>query len=120
MNVLQQFASPDADLTTLYIILVWAAEILCVMWMVVLAKDPANLHVTQWHLMLRRLGVLFIGVGLLCTVLFAGNQNWAPWPPTLIFVAGLDLYLLASILSAYKRMKVCGVCPFIDKRPSPA
>lgn len=95
-----------ADLTAPYAVLVWIGVILALIWAILMADDPANAGLPEWDLRLRRTGVIIMLFGMLLTVLFGGNQAWAPWPTSLITAFGFDFYLASAILTARHRSKL--------------
>lgn len=52
---------------------------------------------------MRRVGMFIIGAGFLWSMAFGLDNNWQPWPPMLLIMAGCDLYMLTSIISAHVR-----------------
>lgn len=95
-----------ADLTAAYAVLVWIGVLLAVAWSILMKDDPANHMRPVWELRLRRAGVIIMVGGFLLTVLFGGEQRWAPWPPMLIIVFGFDFYLAAATLTSARRAKM--------------
>ncbi len=49
--------------------------------------------------LVRRLGVAMVAGGMLWSVRYAFYQGWQPWPPYLLVLAGINMALLATIIT---------------------
>lgn len=49
--------------------------------------------------LIRRLGVAMVAAGMLWSVRYALYQGWQPWPPYILVLIGINLSLLATIVS---------------------
>lgn len=96
----------DGDFTALYAVLVWIAVVLALVWTILMHDDPANAGLPEWDLRLRRTGVLLMVAGFILSVLFGGNQGWAPWPTMLLIVFGFDFYLASAIFTLSRRKRI--------------
>ena len=56
----------------------------------------------------RRIGLALTATGLLWAVRYGYMQEWQPWPPFLLIVAGLDISLAITVLSGYRRQTTNG------------
>lgn len=93
----------DSDFTATYAVLVWIGVFLAVGWAILMREDPANRGLPEWDLRLRRSGIIIMVAGFLLTVLFAGDQGWAPWPTMLLTIFGFDFYMGAALITASRR-----------------
>lgn len=57
---------------------------------------------------MRRIGNAFVASGLLWSISYGFSQDWQPWAPYLVIVAGLDMSLAMSVLSGYRRQTTNG------------
>jgi peptidoglycan/LPS O-acetylase OafA/YrhL len=96
----------DNDFTALYAVLVWAGVMLAVAWVIMMRDDPANSGLPEWDLRMRRAGIVTMVAGFILSVLFGGNQQWAPWPTMIVVVLGFDFYLASAILTQRHRVKI--------------
>lgn len=53
--------------------------------------------------LLRRVGIATVAVGMLWSVRYAFYQGWQPWPPYLLVLVGINLALLATIITDKNR-----------------
>lgn len=95
----------DIDLVPFHFMLSVAGVTLC-LWVMQLsgnnriAKGEAPcLRVT------RRVGIALVATGMLFSVRYSFIQGWQPWPPTIILYLGIDMALLATVISAHRRMQ---------------
>jgi predicted acyltransferase len=49
--------------------------------------------------LVRRFGVALVAGGMLWSVRYAMYQGWQPWPPYILILIGINLALLAAIIS---------------------
>lgn len=96
----------DADLTAAYACIVWIGVMLSVVWTILMSDDPANAGLPKWDLRLRRIGVITMAFGFILSVLFGGDQGWAPWPTMLIIAFGFDFYMAAAIMTSHRRTEI--------------
>ena len=96
----------ENDFTAAYAVLVWIGVMLAVAWIKTMGDDPANKGLPEWDRRLRRVGIIIMLVGFLLSVLFGGDQKWAPWPTHIIIALGFDFYLAAALLTARHRAKI--------------
>ena len=109
----------EINFTDVYAVLVWAAVLLAVAWMILMKDDPANSGLPEWDLRLRRAGIFIMVAGFIVSVLFGGNQGWTPWPPMVLIVFGFDFYLAAAIFTGYRRAKLRqNFAPYRTGRPT--
>jgi len=65
---------------------------------------PHSLPVGElWYARLsRRLGVALVAGGMLWSVRYAFYQGWQPWPPYILVLLGINLALVATVISGSK------------------
>lgn len=100
------------DLTGVHFLLSVTGALLCVGWSFMMVHDPNAKFVPPLLMFARRMCLTGVGIAMLLGALFANNRNWEPWPPHVTLVGVLDLYVLASMLCAVARRRVCQRCPF--------
>ncbi len=52
---------------------------------------------------MRRCGVALVATGMLWSVRYAFIQEWQPWPPSLVIYLGIDMALLATVITGHRR-----------------
>ncbi len=53
--------------------------------------------------LLRRLGVAMVAGGMLWSVRYAFYQGWQPWPPYILLLIGINLALLAMVITGSRQ-----------------
>ena len=93
------------DLVPAFMLASLFGVVLCVRAMIDVAHSrigPRDGPGTSW---LRRMGLLVLGLALLESLAFGHEMSWQPWPPHLLLILGLNMWLFSSILSARQRNK---------------
>jgi len=54
----------------------------------------------------RRIGVVILGVALLWGLDYGNDRSWQPWPPYLIMIVGLDLWLGMIVAASCQRKRM--------------
>jgi predicted acyltransferase len=50
---------------------------------------------------MRRIGIALLACGLLWSLRYGYIQEWQPWPPFIVVLVGVDLTLLATVISGH-------------------
>jgi hypothetical protein len=95
----------NAMTSNLFLVLLFGGAGSCVWLMVLLNRR--ELYATDTPLMrqARRASLASVAWGMLWAAQFYAQTSWTPWPPYLLIVSGVDLFLLISIISAHQRIR---------------
>lgn len=53
--------------------------------------------------LMRRIGIAFVAGGMLWSVRYAFYHDWQPWPPYILILIGINVALLASVITGSSR-----------------
>lgn len=85
------------DLISLQIVLSITGSLLAIYVMQIPGTRPFGEH---WPArLMRRAGVAMVAAGMLWSVRYALYQGWQPWPPYLLVLLGINVALLATIIT---------------------
>jgi len=95
----------NALTSTLFLLLLFAGALACVWLMMLLTRR--ELYATDSTIMrqMRRGSLACIACGMLWTAKFYSETSWSPWPPCILIVLGIDVFLIISIISAHQRIR---------------
>jgi hypothetical protein len=57
---------------------------------------------------MRRFSTVCFGVACAWSVIYQENHNWQPWPPDLVIILSVNLYLISIIIAAAKVNRAFG------------
>lgn len=59
-----------------------------------------------WHG--RRFALLFVALSMLWSLSYQDTKGWMPWPSDVALSIAVDLFLLSSIIVAFKKKRLAG------------
>lgn len=96
----------NIDLIPLHLTLSILGAALC-LWTMQLSGN--NMIAKGEHYCLRivrRTGLALVATGMLLSARYGFIQGWQPWPPSIVLYLGIDLTLLATVISANRRNRI--------------
>lgn len=94
----------NALTSTLFLLLLFFGALACVWLMVLLNRRELYAVDSTVIRQARRAALAFVACGMLWAAKFYSETAWSPWPPYVLIVFGVDLFLLISIVSAHRRV----------------
>lgn len=94
------------DLVPAFMLFSLIGVAMCVRVMIEVAHERIGSRDHPLVRVLRRTGLLLVSLALLESLVFGHDKMWQPWPPHLMMVVGLDIWLLGVNVSAYYRNKM--------------
>ena len=96
----------NAVMFDLFLFLLFAGAGACV-WLMVLINHRELFFFDAFLVrQARRIALASVAIGFVWAAKFAAETQWTPWPPCVLITFGVDLYLLISIISAHKRVRM--------------
>lgn len=93
----------EFDLVPAFLIASGIGVGLCIQVMIEISHERIGSRDHMFVRNLRRTGVLLVSLALLESLIFGYDRSWQPWPPHLMLIVGLDVWLLGVVVSAYSR-----------------
>ena len=56
----------------------------------------------------RRFALLLVALSMLWSISYQGSTGWSPWPSDVALCFAIDLFLLSSIVVAFKKKRALG------------
>lgn len=96
-------ALPDVNLEALLLCLALAGAVLSIWAMSLSAQNYVGRDEKNCLRWVRRSAFALIAGGLLWSASYGMERDWQPWPPFLMLVTGVDLVLLATVITGHLR-----------------
>ena len=76
-----------------------------IVWLMMLISNDQFISEPKAIKDVRRTALAIMALGLLWGANYGFERQWTPWPPDIVMLVGLDLYLAVAIASAYRHIR---------------